>query len=106
MKYNSSIEAIVELAGFDVWDDYQVNFLERCGEFLSSILSSVKIAEKTNILLQQSQVQAEQLRVQEEELRQNMEELAATNEEMKRKEEEALRIIMNGGSTKEETSEY
>jgi CHASE3 domain sensor protein len=93
MKQNNSTEAIVEIAGFKVWEAYEVSFIEKCGEFLGSLIASVKIAERTNLLLKQSQIQAEQLRVQEEELRQNMEELAATNEEMKRKEEEVSRIL-------------
>jgi CHASE3 domain sensor protein len=85
MKYNENIEGILELAGFDTFTEHQLAFLEKAGEFVASALMTVKISEKTQLLLKQSQEQAEMLKSQEEELRQNMEELEATQEEMARK---------------------
>ncbi|MDJ1468384.1 GAF domain-containing protein [Xanthocytophaga flava] len=96
MKYNDMVEAIIELASFERFEDYQIRFLEKAGEFVASAILTVKTAEHTARLLQDSQEQAEMLKSQEEELRQNMEELAATQEEMYRKErdlEERLRML-------------
>jgi len=88
MIYNDSVEAIIELASFNLFGNYEIAFLQRAGEFLSSSLASAKVAERTESLLQLAQTQAEQMRSQEEELRQNMEELMATQEEMARKNQE------------------
>lgn len=88
MKYNEKVEAVLELASFDHFEDHQVQFLEKCGEAIASALYSTKVNERTSKLLRESQEQAEVLKAQEEELRQNMEELQATQENMRRREEE------------------
>jgi hypothetical protein len=88
MKYNEKVEAVLELASFDRFQDHQVQFLEKSGEAIASALYSTKINERTSKLLKESQEQAEVLKAQEEELRQNMEELQATQENMRRREEE------------------
>ena len=84
MKYNEHIEAIIELASFEKFEDYQIQFLEKAGEFVASAIRTVKISSQTQQLLQSSQIQAQALKEQEEEMRQNMEELSATQEEMHR----------------------
>lgn len=91
MVYNEKVEAVIEVAGFDVYEKYQLDWLSKIGEIMASTLVSIKTSEKTQQLLEQFQDQAEQLRAQEEELRQNMEELEATQEGMRRKEEEMER---------------
>ncbi|MBQ4231048.1 MAG: PAS domain S-box protein [Salinivirgaceae bacterium] len=60
---------------------------------IASTISTVKINERTNNLLNQSKVQAEELASKEEEMRQNMEELQATQEEAARRENESNAII-------------
>ncbi|MDQ3395379.1 MAG: GAF domain-containing protein [Bacteroidota bacterium] len=86
LKYNEQIPAIIELASFEVFEPYQISFLERAGEFIASAIATAQNNGKTKTLLEQLQYQTEQLRSQEEEMRQNMEELEATQEEMRRKE--------------------
>lgn len=93
MIYNDKVEAIIELASFNNYGAHEIAFVQRAGEFLSSSLSNVKVAERTEHLLQLAQSQAEQMRSQEEELRQNMEELMATQEEMERKSQEKEREL-------------
>jgi PAS domain S-box-containing protein len=84
LKVNEIILGVIELASFDVMEKYKVDFLEKVGESIASALSSVRVSQKTEKLLRESQIQTEQLRSQEEEVRQNMEELSATQEEMQR----------------------
>ncbi|UZR97531.1 PAS domain S-box protein [Chondrinema litorale] len=84
LKINEDVLGIVELASFKKFESYQIEFLEKLGENIASVISTVQTNEKTQELLRQSQIQAESLKSQEEELRQNMEELSATQEEMQR----------------------
>ena len=88
MKYNDKIEAIIELASLEKFEDHHISFLEKAGEFVASALQSVRTTEKMHQLLLTSQRQAEEMRATEEELRQNLEELQATQEAMIRKQEE------------------
>jgi putative methionine-R-sulfoxide reductase with GAF domain/CHASE3 domain sensor protein len=92
MKYNGRTEAIIELASLEKFEDYQVAFIEKAGEFVASALQGVRTTEKMRNLLGASQRQAEEMRSTEEEMRQNLEELQATQEEMVRKQKEIDRI--------------
>lgn len=92
MKYNNKTEAIVEIASLEKFQDYQIAFLEKAGEFVASALQSARTTEKMQELLTASQRQAEEMRATEEELRQNFEELQATQEAMTRKQQELDRI--------------
>jgi transcriptional regulator with GAF, ATPase, and Fis domain len=92
MKYNERTEAIIELASLEKFEDHQVAFIEKAGEFVASALQSVRTTEKMQKLLAASQQQAEEMRSTEEEMRQNFEELQATQEEMMRKQNEIDRI--------------
>jgi methyl-accepting chemotaxis protein len=93
LAYNDNIFGIIEIASFNKYQEFEVEFIERIGESIAATISSVKANIQTSILLEQSQQQAEEMSSQEEEMRQNMEELRATQEQSARREEELLREL-------------
>ncbi len=102
---NDQIFGVMELASFHKFEPYQIDFLEKIGESVASTISNVRINEKTQRLLLQSQQQREELAAQEEEMRQNLEELQATQEESARKEYE-MRGLIQALSASTYTVEY
>ena len=93
LKSEEEVVGIIELASFHVLKPFEIEFLEKLGVSIASVMKSTRVNDQTQKLLHSTQEQAEQLRSQEEEMRQNMEELAATQEEMHRKEQEYIRQL-------------
>lgn len=85
LKLNDEIYGVVELASFDVFEDYKIEFIQRLSESIASTFASVKNNQRTERLLQESIQLSEQMRSQEEEMRQNLEELVSTQEEAQRR---------------------
>ena len=81
LKMDDVVYGVIELASFNYFPKYQIDFIEKVAEIIASTISSVKISMRTSKLLEDSQEQAERLAQQEEEMRQNVEELQATQEE-------------------------
>jgi len=92
--YNDVIYGLVEIASFNEYPTYVIEFIERIGESIAATISSSKSQIQTALLLEQSQQQAEEMSSQEEEMRQNMEELRATQEQSARREEELQREVV------------
>lgn len=84
LKLDDQVQGVLELVSLKVFEQYEVDFIEKLSEGLAATISSLQVNKKTKELLEASQQQSVMLREQEEELRQNMEEMQATQEEMKR----------------------
>jgi len=85
MKYDDNTVAVMEYASFEDLEDFQIQFLEKAGEYLASAISSSSTTSKMKQLLDDATIREEQMKQREEELSQNMEELQAIQEEMNRK---------------------
>ena len=94
---DNKILGVIEIASFNEFENYHLDFIEKITQNIASTILSVRINSRTTVLLKQSQQQAETLSSQEEELRQNLEELEATQEDASRKgsELEALLDVIN-----------
>ncbi|MBI9066132.1 MAG: GAF domain-containing protein [Salinivirgaceae bacterium] len=90
---NEKVMGVIEMASFNKFHKYQIEFITTLGENIASTISNVRINEQTKHLLDESKLRGDELSSQEEELRQNMEELQATQEEAARREREMLHTI-------------
>ncbi len=90
---NDQVLGVLELVSFNRFKPYEVAFLEKATETTASTINSIKITQRTAVLLKQSQEQAEILSQQEEEMRQNIEEMHATQEEAQKRENDMRSLI-------------
>jgi len=85
LKTEEIVLGVIEIASLKKFEKHQIEFVEKIAQNIAATIHSVRVNEKTKVLLEQSQQQAEIMAAQEEEMRQNMEELQATQEESARK---------------------
>ncbi|MGC9373588.1 MAG: GAF domain-containing protein [Bacteroidales bacterium] len=93
LKMEDQVYGVIEIASFNKFENYQIEFVEKVAQNIASTIQSVKVSIQTNELLEKSQQQSEEMAAQEEEMRQNMEELQATQEEAARKGAEMESLI-------------
>lgn len=85
LMVDEDVLGVIELAAFNQFEPYQIEFLERLAQTIASTVTSVRANIRTTELLSKTQQQTEEMLAQEEEMRQNMEELQATQEESTRR---------------------
>jgi CHASE3 domain sensor protein/putative methionine-R-sulfoxide reductase with GAF domain len=85
VKADERVMGVIEIASFQEFDDYKVDFIRKLCTSIGSSLAMIRANEQTSKLLEESKEMSERLKSQEEELLQNSEELQATQEEMQRK---------------------
>jgi methyl-accepting chemotaxis protein len=88
LKIEEEVLGIIEIASFNNFEPYQIEFLEQASLSIASSLNMAETNKRTSELLEKTQQQAEEMSAQEEEMRQNMEELQATQEESDRRAKE------------------
>ncbi len=87
LKLSDRVYGVMELASFNMFSPYQIQFLEKLSENIASNLYAVKANEQTKKLLKESTDIAEQMRNQETQMRRNMRILEATQSEMLKNQE-------------------
>ena len=94
MKMEDEVLGVIEIASFNNFEDYQIDFIEQASLSIASSLNMAETNRRTSELLEKTQQQAEEMAAQEEEMRQNMEEIQATQEESSRRAEDSeMQII-------------
>ena len=91
LSVNDEIYGIIEIASFKVFEEHEIEFMEKLSSSIATTLSSVKVNIRTASLLEEAQEMSNELQSQEEELRQNAEEMQATQEEMQRAQKAIIR---------------
>ena len=90
LKVNDEVHGVIELASFNTFTKYEIEFIEKVAENTASVISNTKINERTARLLKESREQAKALAENEEQVRQSMEELQVAQKEAARQSEKFI----------------
>lgn len=77
LKVNEQILGIVELASFQLFEKYQIEFVEKIGESIASAIATVKINIRTQKILQETEEKTRRLEEQERIARHNIAKIEA-----------------------------
>ncbi|HEY9044364.1 MAG TPA: GAF domain-containing protein [Ohtaekwangia sp.] len=93
LKVREDVMGVIEVASFNLFEQYKIEFMEKSAEHIAAILSNKQVTIETQKMLAESRQQANALLQQDEEMRQNAEELQATQEAMERQRHELQQEI-------------
>ncbi len=82
LKVNEQILGIVELASFQLFEKYQIEFVEKIGESIASAIATVKINIRTQKILQETEEKTRRLEEQERIARHNIAKIEAKLKEV------------------------
>jgi PAS domain S-box-containing protein len=85
---NEELFGAIEIASFQIFEQYRIDFVEKIAEILGSTIAGVRINLQTASLLQESQKQSRKMQQQEEEMRRNMEDMKRLQKEASKQAEE------------------
>ncbi|RAW03449.1 GAF domain-containing protein [Pseudochryseolinea flava] len=84
LKLKDEIVGVLEIASFNPFPAYRLEFVDRVAEALAQSISSIRVSEETKGLLDNALQREGEMKSQEERMRQSMEELYVTQEDMRK----------------------
>lgn len=78
------LQGVFEFASMNLFKEHEIDFVKSIAEIVARTIYNLKITEKTERLLKESQEMTQELKENEEELRQNAEEMRLTQEELEK----------------------
>jgi PAS domain S-box-containing protein len=84
LKLKDQIVGVLELASFNPFPPYRLEFVDKVAEALAQSIASIRVSEETKNLLDNSLQREGEMKSQEERMRQSMEELYVTQEDMRK----------------------
>lgn len=86
LKLNEKLIGIIELASFQTFEKYKIEFIERLSNNIASTISNVKVNERTRLLLEEQKRITKQIQEQEEKTKNSILQLEAAQAEMRKSE--------------------
>lgn len=80
-KIVQDVYAIIEIASFQVFEEYQIDLIEKLAESIGSTIATTLSNQRTSQLLKESQLQRERLAEQDEVMMQHLEDLERSQKE-------------------------
>lgn len=81
--YNDNVFGLIELAGFQLFDEDKVLFMKEISEIIARTIFNLRVNENTRKLLQESQRMSSELQEQQKELQRNAHEMQKAQEDLK-----------------------
>lgn len=93
LKLHGQVYGVLEIASFNLFDSYKVDFIEKLGESVASSILAVKSSEQTQKLLIESQLITDNLRSKEDDLKKHQFKIEEEQELLKEEFKKAQNII-------------
>jgi len=93
LKVDNQVLGVIELAGFQTFEQYEIELVEKIAEDIASTLKSVRITAQTSELLEKFQIQASEMKEQEFAMRSTIDDLKLSQDE-KKKNEDSLKTYI------------